>query len=251
MHSSRLLQNSLAALALALVLAAPARALEASPAVESAPPALPDSLHVPNGCHLSTLAYLTRFLAQYPQEAGEALVIEMHNDAGVRWNHTIAVISWHGQTWCRDEYFGVFALDCRYSQKPVASRLALKAEAALSRHSRSQLRSGAVSPLTPPPTDLSAQQRAADVETAASKVPFPATVFWVKSGQHEVPVAFFRPNSSQIAVYEPLHGTCLAECACRDDAKVVSLVAARLGLRPDSVRAELPAAHAVLVAAAR
>ncbi len=78
--------------------------------------------------------------------------------------------------------------------------------------------------------------------------PFPATSFWIRNGKHETPVAFFRSNSKPIAVYEPLHGTCLAECSIRDDAKVVSLVAAKLGFHADSVRAELSPLHGVLVA---
>jgi hypothetical protein len=260
MHLDHLLLNSRLgslALALALVLAAPAaRALDLVPvassaaaATLSAPPAFPDSAHIPNGCHLSTVTFLAKFLAQYPQESGEPLVIAMHNDSGVRWNHTIAVISWHGQTWCRDEYFGVFALDCSFDQKPATNRLAIKAESALGRHVRTVLHSSEKNPLVPPPDVLSPEQRIQDVTVAAQMVPFQTTIYWVRSGKHEVPVAFFRPSAKQIAVYEPLHGTCLAECSIHDDAKVVSLVAAKLGYSAENVRAELPTVKSALVVA--
>jgi hypothetical protein len=211
----------------------------------SAPPAYPDSQHIPNGCHLSTLAFLNRFVAAFPGEKGEPVVIAMSNEAGVHWKHTVAVLSWHGQAWVRDEYFGTFVLGCDYDQKPAGARLGSMAEAALHRQAR-LAGPDAIKALTPPPESLTNSERINDVTIAASKVPFPATVFWVRTGKHEVPVAFFRPSATQIAVYEPLHGTCLAECSVRDDARIVALVAAKLGLRPDSVRADLPAATALV-----
>jgi len=259
MQLDHLSPTRLAALVLALALATPAaRALElasadsdATGATLSAPPAFPDTAHVPNGCHLSTLTFLTKLLAQFPQESGEPLVIAMHNDAGARWNHTVAVFSWRGQTWCRDEYFGVFALDCSFSQKPAGGRLATKVQVALDRHAKSVLHGSTANPLNPPPTDLSNEQKIQDVTAAARMVPFSATVYWVHSGKQNIPVAFFRPNSRQIAVYEPLHGTCLAECSLSDDAKVVSLVATKLGYHVDGVRAEVVSPAATLVASSR
>jgi hypothetical protein len=121
---------------------------------------------------------------------------------------------------------------------------------ALERHARHNPHSANGTPMVPPPDTLSNQERIDDVTAATRTVPFSTTIFWVRSGNHEVPVAFFRPSATQIAVYEPLHGTCLAECASRDDVKIVSLVATRIGLRADSVRADLPAPQGTLVASA-
>jgi hypothetical protein len=246
------LQNTrgarLAALLLSLVLSAPAlRALEMThvPAI-SAPPAYPDRSHTPNDCHLSTLTFLARFQAEFPQERGDAVVVAMHNEAGVRWNHTVALISWHGQTWCRDEYLGVFALDFSFEHRPAAGRLATAVQSALDRQARQVLRQTGSNLLVAPPETLSDRERADDVTAAAHAVPFAVTIFWIQSGKQQVPVAFFRPNSRQIAVYEPLHGTCLAECASRDDAKIVALVATKLGYRADNVRADLPTQSALV-----
>jgi hypothetical protein len=257
MHPDHLLHR-LGFLAFALVLASPgARAVDRSPvandpsaAALSAPPAFPDSAHIPNDCHLSTVAYLTRYLAMYPSESGEPLVLAMHNDAGQSWHHTVAIISWHGQTWCREEHFGVFALDCSFAQRPNPNRLAIKAESALRNHARLVMGRSGADPLTPPPSDLSAAEKIQDVTAAVHMVPFPATVYWIRNGKTETPMAFFRPNSRQIAVYEPLHGTCLAECASHDDARIVALVAARIGFRVNGVRAGFSSEKADLVASA-
>ena len=61
-------------------------------------------------------------------------------------------------------------------------------------------------------------------------------------------MAFFRPDGKRIAVYDPVHGTSTADCACTDDAKVVLLVASRLGYRAESVRAELPLPQPAMLA---
>ena len=63
-------------------------------------------------------------------------------------------------------------------------------------------------------------------------------------------MAFFRPAGQRIAVYDPEHGTSTAECAATDDAKIVLLVASRLGYRAESVRAELPLPQPALLASA-
>jgi hypothetical protein len=61
-------------------------------------------------------------------------------------------------------------------------------------------------------------------------------------------VVFFRPSAGEIAVYDPSFGTGSAHCASTDDAKVVALVAQRLGYRADNVRAELAPLTGALVA---
>jgi|GEM_PF-2566821 hypothetical protein len=214
------------------------------------PPAYPDRTHVTNGCHISTITFLDRFLAEFPDEQGEPLVITMLNADGVRRSHTIALISWQGQWWCRDESFGVFALGCPVEAQPDRRRLNTKAETMLEKHAKMLIRAAMATPQPAPPTEMSSEQRIREVAVAARMIPFPTTIFWVKCGSRELPVAFFRPTARQIAVYEPLHGTCLAECSSRDDAKVVSLVASRLGYHVDAIHAEHTSPRGTLVASA-
>jgi hypothetical protein len=88
------------------------------------------------------------------------------------------------------------------------------------------------------PEDLSPEERLREVTVAAQIIPYPTSIFWVRCGREELPVAFFRPGGRQVAVYDPQHGTSLAECSISDDARVVSLVAARLGYSSEGVRRE-------------
>jgi hypothetical protein len=251
MHLHRLLQDRanrgtrIGSLALALMLASTiispaARADAAVPGVsQSAPPSYPDADHVCNGCHLSTIRYLSRFLAEYPAEHGEPLVINMMNADRTRGMHTMALISWHGQAWGRDEYFGVFSLGCRFEKEPDLSRLAACAESAYQQHARRVIRMEGTPRRPDDPEQMSRAQRFQEVTLATRIIPFPSSIYWLRSGREEFPVAFFRPSGGQIAVYDPLHGTCLAECSSPDDVKVVSLVAAQLGYRPDHVRSDV------------
>ena len=240
------------ALLLSVTLAAPgaqaAGLRQAASLTPQSPPDYPDREHVTNGCHISTITFLDRFLAAFPAERGEPLVITMLNADWVRRPHTIALLSWQGQWWCRDEYFGVFTLDRPVEAKPDMKQLVLRAETMLEKHVKTVMRTAVAAPRSAPPTSMSSEQRLREVAVVARTVPFSTTIFWVKCGSRELPVAFFRPTAQQIAVYDPLHGTCLAECSSRDDAKIVSLVASRLGYHVDGVHAELSSPLGTLVA---
>lgn len=216
----------------------------------AAPPAYPDPDHVLNGCHLSTLRFLHRFLADFPAEHGESLVVSMRNANGTTQAHTIALISWQGQSWCRDEYYGVFALNCPAESPPDLERLSARAERKLEDHAQRMVRLGQAVARSEPPALLSAGQNLRDVTVAAKLIPYGTKIFWVRAGSRELPMAFFRPDGKRIAVYDPAHGTSTAECASPDDAKIVQLVAARLGYRVDSVRPELIPSQPALLATA-
>ena len=254
MQLRRLLRPIAFALTFAGALAVPVSRVTARIIVPSttisAPPAYPDVAHVLNGCHLSTLRFLSRYLSKFPGERGEPLVVTMRNANGSTQAHTIALISWHGESWCRDEYYGVFALGCRAEPKPDLGRLSARAERLLEKHAQMLVKSGQVAARTEPPAHLSADQTFVDVAKAAELIPFATRIFWVNCGGRELPMAFFRPSEKQIAVYDPVHGTSTADCACPDDAKVVLLVAARLGYAANSVRAERDYSQPMLVAAA-
>lgn len=228
--------------------AAPA-ASWASDTQQSQPPAFLENEHVCNGCHLSTMCFLAKYTAAFPNENGQPLVISMMNRDGVRRSHTIALMSWRGAAWCRDEYFGVFSLGASYTQNGDLSRLARKAQQLLERHAQNLVRTNGLPQRPEVPSEDAVQQRFEEAKLATRILPFSSSLYWVRSGSHEVPMVLFRPSPGVIGVYEPIHGTCLAECSIRDDAKVVALASEKLGYRPDSLRREASVSSSVAASA--
>lgn len=222
---------------------APARAAASSAAPAGAadrtsPPHYPDAAHVPQGCHLSTLAFLARYAAEFPHERGKAVVVAMRNADGRTRPHTLAVLSFRGELWCRDEYFGVFPLHLRAAAEPELRRLVARIEPRLEKHARRHLAGPDAARPAAAPSQLSPAEALALVRTAATILPLPARVFWIGSDRAEVPALLFRPSPTEVAVYLPTHGTCVAECNVTNDARVMELVAARLGYREVVVRAD-------------
>jgi hypothetical protein len=235
-------------LGLALFLMSTATLLPAAARASATPPPhYPDRTHVFNGCRLSTLAYLARFTAEFPGERGQPLVVRMRNADGQVRPHTLALVSWQGEWWCRDEYFGVFSLHCSVDGRVSPEELASTVERFYQKHAQSVMRQSHVQPLVVP-ANLSAGQRLRDVRTAATIIPVPHMIYWVRDGRREVPVVFFRPSAGEIAVYDPSFGTGTAECSSTDDAKIVAVIAQRLGYRAESVRAEPAPLTGALVA---
>ena len=242
MNLNRALRLASLALVLTTVSAPVARAttrVTKPVSARSTPPAYPDTAHVLNGCLLSSIRFLNQYLAEFPGERGRTLVVNMRNADGSTHAHTIALVSWQGQAWCRDEYYGVFSLDCAADSQPNLDRLSSRAQRKLEQHAQLMVRTGQAAARTEPPSSLSAEQNLRDVTTAVKLIPYAAKIFWVRSGNRELPMAFFRPDGKSIAVYDPAHGTSTAVCACPNDAQIVQLVATRLGYRAESVRAEL------------
>src|SRR5579871_5282625 len=96
--------------------------------------------HVFNGCHLSTIAFLARFNTEYPQERGEAVILTLKNGDGAYRSHTVALVTWHGAWWCRDEYFGVIALGRKVDAGQDKARLTERLQAVLERRGRDVMR---------------------------------------------------------------------------------------------------------------
>jgi hypothetical protein len=242
-------------LALTLIATVTARAATQEIALAStvppAPPHYPQSTHVYNGCHLSTIAYLARFKAEFPSETGQPLVVMMDNADGSRKAHTIAVITWQHKWWVRDEYFGVCPLGFDFNPEFTAKQINARVVPVLERHFRAQMGNPRIQHPPVVPEELSSAEMQRDVTAAARTIPFPNAVYWVKVGHQEIPFALFRPTAGQIAVYNPGHGTCLADCGSTDDAKVVRAVAALYGYKVESVHADLALPQGALVAAAR
>ena len=157
------------ALAIAAAVAVPAARADPLPddsVTLPGPPSYPEDTHVFNGCHLSTIRYLARYLSEFPGESGMPLLIKMRNADGPKRMHTLALVSWKGQAWCRDEYFGVFALGCPYEAQPNLKRLVSKAEILLERHAQTMVRTSG-KPLRPnAPEQMSPEQRIRAVKAA-------------------------------------------------------------------------------------
>lgn len=202
--------------------------------IRPVPPAYPDKIHVPNGCQLSTVRYLAQFNSDHPDERGEILSLRMPN---TNRDHAVALVTWHGQLWCRDEYFGVFPLEWRAEPRPAVGELVKRTEALLRQQAARRIHRIGAPEAQIAWERMSARQRLAAVVQAARIIPFPTTLFWIRSGDREIPVVFFRPMGQHIAVYDPSNGTCLAECACCNDAKVVRQVATRLGYVVEGIHA--------------
>lgn len=194
---------------------------------DPAPPHLPDRDHVANGCHLSTLAYLARFSAAYPRETAEPLVITVRGQYGRR-HHTVALVSWHGRWWFRDEFFGVFPSHQRVTEPSDRAALGCTAARQLERQA------GESSTRHRTPRCASAQGREA-VTLAERVLPVPSRQFRLHTKSGEIAGLVFRPQPHQVAVYIPRHGTCLAECAIDNDADAVAAFALRLGYKVSAV----------------
>lgn len=212
---------------------------------ESAPPVYPDCEHFHNGCHISAVTYLARFEADFPEERGHPAITALPSANGITKPHTVALVSWRGEWWCRDEYFGVFRLHCPSNKAPDLR--------GLERHFQDNVsivaRSHRVRPLNPDST-LSVEQRRRDTTHAAAKLPFPNTLFWVHQGETEVPLVLFRTGPGEVALYDPAHGTAVAKCTVTEDVRVAAAIAVRLGYRADGIRADISSVRGGLMVAA-
>ena len=238
--AGRLLRPALVTLALLVALALNLRADE-----DATPPAFPDAGHVPNGCYLSTTAYLTRFTAEFPAERAAPVAIA---PCGFSAKHTIALLSWRGEWWGRDEYFGVFALNRTVAGNPDPAALARWAEHLLAKHAMRAVKAGRGDYAPAAPDALPARELAALVRAAAAALPRANEIFWVHGGREAVPFLLFHPAAGVIAVYDPLHGTATAETKLTDGETIVGLIAAKFGYRVTAVRPDTSFTTGALVA---
>jgi hypothetical protein len=207
----------------------------AMPATMSAPPCFPDAAQLPEGCFISTLAYLAKFTAAFPEESASSLTIQPKQHVGP---HTVALISWRNRWWVRDQHLGVLSLNQTCDRAIGTVALGARAEAALDARARSIAkwkRERIAGSLTPSAAAINALR---DVTTAASLLPCTSEQFWVKCGSREIPLLFFRPAPGQVAVYDPTVGTATAESTIACSTRIVEMVAAQLGYKVTSIRAQ-------------
>lgn len=218
----------LRALALASMLTSPL----CPAAGASAPPDYPDALPLPEGCFISTLAYLATFAAEFPAEQRVPFTTFMKAS---QCHHTAALMTWRGEWWLRDEHLGVIRLGVTAAGRGLTERVTRAADAVLLREA-SRLSQARRRHILSAGHDL---DKAQAVERAARLLPVPGEIYLVESGGREFRVLFFRPAPGQVAVYDPRYGTATAESTSTQAAAIVEAVARRLGYRVSAVRLDL------------
>jgi hypothetical protein len=195
------------------------------------PPVFPDVVHVANGCYVSAVTYVARFSAAFPAERAEPAAFVLPNAGGGDQPHTLAIVSWHGEWWARDEYFGVVPLGCP-SASPWNPRLAqLRADAGFRRVAASQRREAVAlrEKTLRPPGRMGPDWRLAEVLAAQGILPFPSQIHWLHDGMRLIPFLYFRPGADRFAVYDPAIGTASAVSLAGDEASLVAAAVTRLG----------------------
>lgn len=229
--------RSLCAAALAFVLTSAflAVAASANPA-PSSPPRFPDAIHVREGCFISSVAYLAKFEAEFPGEFGAPVAVHPRIYPTP---HTVALVTWAGEWWLRDEFVGVLRLNMPVVAREITVDVKDRAEKALDRRVRSLSAKDRAGILSPGLHERGAVDAAREVDAAEKLIPFAVERFHIMSGGRETPVLFFRPSPGKIAVYDARFGTAAAETAMADSAMIVGMVAEHLGYKAASVRPAL------------
>jgi hypothetical protein len=195
------------------------------------PPLFPDVAHVANGCYVSAVVYLAKFAGAFPLERGEPAAFVLPNADGEQRSHTLAVISWQGEWWARDEYFGVVALDLPSDRSWDPALAQRRIDAGFRRQAqRLNTRSGRPHrEVAPSPRSLTPEWRLAEIMVAQRLLPFPSEIYWLCGGRSAVPFLYFRRNQAGFGVYDPAIGTGAATSTLLDGAILVAAVAQRLG----------------------
>jgi hypothetical protein len=208
----------------------------------ASPPVYQDSDHVSQGCYISTVVYLAKFLAAFPGEFGSPVTI---HPKPYPTPHTIALVTWRNEWWLRDEFLGVIRLNLPVTTLEVTAHVTNHAEATLERralHLSQNVRARIASFGARNGGGVDAFR---EISQAAKLLPFTSELFRIESRGQKIPLLFFRPRPGYIAVYNPVFGTATAETEVTSSIKVVELVAERLGYPVASVRPD----HRHLVAA--
>lgn len=199
----------------------------------STPPDFPDTTHVREGCYVSSVAYVAKFAAEFPGEFGAPCSV--HPSIYPR-RHTVALVTWAGEWWLRDEFAGVVRLNLAVASREITETVRRRAEVTLDRRVRGLSSSERTRILSLGLHGKRAVDAAHEVAQAARLLPYASARYRVESNGRGIPVLFFRPSPRCIALYDPQFGTATAETDCPDDAALVELIAQRLGYRVTSVQ---------------
>jgi hypothetical protein len=199
----------------------------------SAPPDFPDTTHVREGCYLSAVAYLARFAAEFPGEFGAPCSV--HPSIYPR-RHTVALVTWAGEWWLRDEFAGMVRLNLAVASREITETVRRRAETRLDRRVRGLSPSERTRILSLGLHGHRTVDAAREIAHAERLLPYASTRYRIESNGREIPVLFFRPGPGRIALYDPELGTGAAESADLRDAAVVEAIAGAMGRRVTSVR---------------
>ena len=197
------------------------------------PPDFPDTTHVREGCYISSVAYLARFAAEFPGEFGAPCSV--HPSIYPR-RHTVALVTWAGEWWLRDEFAGVVRLNLPVASREITETVRRRAETRLDRRVRGLSSADHARILSLGLHGNRTINPAHEVAQAARLLPYESTRYRVECRGRESPVLFFRPSPGWIALYDPQFGTATAETDSPRDAALVELIAERLGYKVTSVR---------------
>jgi len=228
--SPRAIRGAALAFMFTAALLSPAARAITAPAT---PPEFPDTTHVHEGCYISSVAYLARFAAEFPGEFGAPCSV--HPRIYPR-PHTVALLTWAGEWWLRDEFAGVMRLNLPVASREITETVRRRAELMLDRRVRRLSPADRERILSLGLHGRRAVDASYEIAQAARLLPFASALYRVKSDGREIPVLFFRPGPGRIALYDPQFGTATAETAGTNSAKLVEAIAARLGYNVTSVR---------------
>ena len=197
------------------------------------PPGYPDRVHLTNGCQLSSMLFLRRYTAEFPAERGVRLVV--NNYSGIN-QHSVSLVTWQGEWWCRDDRLGIFPLGVKVEGSEMPAKIEKTVSRELSRRAKAEYRDADLKRMARENYNPPAERRSVDVVNAASMVEG-STVYWVTAGNKEVPVLFFRPTADSIGVYDPAFGSAVAVVHCSNVDQIVTAVTKQLGYKVTSVHA--------------
>lgn len=189
-------------------------------------------IHVANGCYISSFVYLSRFRAAYPAERAETAAIVLPNADGSFKPHTVAIVSWHGQWWARDEFYGLADLRSPSSRPWDLATVTGRVDAICRERAARQTAAGhRRQPDRAPAEQAEAiRWRIEHIQMARQLLPVPSEIVWLRSGGQKMPWLFFRTSEGgSFAVYDPSIGTAQALADVKDAGRLVAAVAERMG----------------------
>jgi len=189
-------------------------------------------IHVANGCYVSSFVYISRFQAAYPAERAETAAIVLPNADGSFKPHTVAIVSWHGKWWARDEFYGLTDLRSPSSRRWDLATVTQRVDAFCRERYAVQTAAGhRREPDRAPAEPAEAVRwRIEHILTARQLLPVPSEIVWLQSSSQTLPLLFFRTaEGGRFAVYDPAIGTAQALGDVRDVGRLVALVAERMG----------------------
>jgi len=199
-------------------------------------------VHVANGCFISSFVYLARFRAAYPAERAETAAVVLPNAGGSFKPHTVAIVSWRGTWWVRDEFYGLADLRSPSARPLDASLVASRADSTYRARSARLVAAGQRREPDRAPAGVDGSQwRLEQIQAAQRLLPVASEIIWIHSRSEALPFLFFRTsNSGSFAVYDPAIGTAQAVAEERDSYRIVAAVAERMGYPAADPRREAP-----------